>query len=70
MNRSVRVNGKIGELGGAVASDAAASETMQAKNDVLVGEGPAGISADAAAFFRGIVGSDGAGSGSAARGGT
>ncbi len=70
MNRSVWVNRKIGELGGTVASDAAASETVQAKNDVLVSEVPAGISADAAAFFRGVVGADSARSGSAARGGT
>ena len=61
MHGSVGVNRQIGELGGAVTSDAAATETVQAEHDVLVEEVPAGIGADASAFFRGVVGVNGVG---------
>src|SRR5208282_2123781 len=57
MHRSVGSNRKIGKLSCAVTADSAASEAMEAKDDVLVGEVPAGIGAKASAFFRGVVGS-------------
>src|SRR5208282_2012400 len=57
MQRSVGINRKIGKLSCPVTSDSAATKAMQAKNDVLIGEVPAGVGAKASAFFRSVVGS-------------
>ena len=57
MNRSIGVDGKIGKLSCPVPADSAASEAMQAKNDALVGEGPARVGAKTSTLFRGVRGS-------------
>src|ERR1019366_10056533 len=58
---AVGMDRSVGHATGSVTADPAATETMQTEDNVLVGEGPPGIGADAAAVFGGVIGSGNAG---------
>src|SRR5438132_3115254 len=67
MQTSVGIDRSVGKSAGTVPADSTAAETVDTEDDMLVGEGPAGVGADTAAVSGNFSGSESVGTrGSAA----